>query len=93
MGAIPTRWRKRPVEITAMGPLTVNNVDAIRNWCNAYASGVRPDGKPYITISTLEGDMEAQEGDWIIRGVQGEHYPCKPDIFATTYEPVEDSNV
>lgn len=38
-------------------------------------------------ISTLEGTMVANNGDWIIRGVKGELYPCKPDIFAATYEP------
>lgn len=42
---------------------------------------------PYCTIKTLEGDMRASLGDWIIEGVQGEIYPCKPDIFAATYEP------
>lgn len=42
-----------------------------------------------LVIPTLEGDMEASEGDWIIRGVKGELYPCKPDIFAATYETVE----
>lgn len=41
-----------------------------------------------LIIPTLEGDHEAQPGDWIIVGVQGEIYPCKPDIFAATYEPV-----
>lgn len=40
-----------------------------------------------MVIRTLEGDMKADMGDWIIRGVQGEFYPCKPDIFAATYEP------
>lgn len=40
-----------------------------------------------IVIPTLEGEMEASSGDWIIRGVQGELYPCKPDIFEKTYEP------
>ena len=39
-------------------------------------------------ISTLQGDMECTPGDWIIRGVNGEFYPCKPDIFEATYEPV-----
>ena len=38
-------------------------------------------------IKTLEGDMHVSPGDWIITGVQGERYPCKPDIFAATYEP------
>jgi hypothetical protein len=42
-----------------------------------------------LLISTLEGTMEARDGDWIIRGVKGEFYPCKPDIFAATYEPLE----
>lgn len=60
-----------------------------------------PDGKSYeiiearpalIHIDTLEGLMRADKGDWIIRGVQGEFYPCKPDIFAKTYEPVSSRN-
>jgi hypothetical protein len=38
-------------------------------------------------IETLEGTMRAEVGDWIITGVKGERYPCKPDIFAATYEP------
>jgi hypothetical protein len=41
-------------------------------------------------VKTLEGRMKACPGDYIITGVKGEHYPCKPDIFAATYEPVED---
>lgn len=47
-------------------------------------------GPAYMLIETLEGEMRAEVGDWIIRGVKGEFYPCKPDIFAATYEPVED---
>lgn len=43
-----------------------------------------------LRIHTLEGIMTAQPGDWIVRGVMGELYPCKPDIFAATYEPVEE---
>lgn len=42
----------------------------------------------FVTIPTLEGDMKATVGDWIIKGVQGECYPCKPDIFEATYEEV-----
>ena len=42
-------------------------------------------------IETLEGRMEAKPGDWIIRGVKGELYPCKPDIFEATYEAVDDA--
>lgn len=41
-----------------------------------------------LFIQTLEGEVEAKPGDWIIRGVQGEYYPCKPLIFKNTYEPV-----
>lgn len=41
-----------------------------------------------ITINTLEGKMKASPGDWIITGVNGEKYPCKPDIFEKTYQPV-----
>lgn len=43
-----------------------------------------------ILIWTLEGEMVASPGDWIIKGVQGEFYPCKPDIFAATHESVDD---
>ena len=42
---------------------------------------------PYMRIVTLEGTMVASRADWIIKGVQGEFYPCKPQIFAETYEP------
>ena len=48
---------------------------------------VNGDGPFGIAITTLEGVMVASPGDWIIRGVQGEFYPCKPDIFEATYEP------
>ena len=43
-----------------------------------------------ISIKTLEGTMHAIPGDWIIKGVKGEFYPCKPDIFAATYDEIED---
>ena len=48
----------------------------------------RDDKGYYLVIPTLEGDHRANEGDWIIKGVKGEFYPCKPDIFELTYEPV-----
>lgn len=50
--------------------------------CEAY------NGHPWIV--TLEGGHVASPGDWIVRGVAGELYPCKPDIFAATYEPVDE---
>ena len=45
-------------------------------------------GEGELKIETLEGDMTVSPGDWIIKGVQGEFYPCKPDIFEATYELV-----
>jgi hypothetical protein len=47
----------------------------------------------HIYVKTLEGLMEAAEGDWIIRAALGEIYPCKPDIFAVTYDPVDEQDV
>lgn len=51
--------------------------------CIAYYQG---GDHPYYMIKTLEGDHKAQQGDWIIRGIKGELYPCKPDIFEAAYE-------
>ena len=48
-----------------------------------------PDGGPGLMIPTLEGLHRANPGDWIIKGVQGELYPCKPDIFDATYDLVD----
>ena len=57
------------------------------------ASGVSIDAETgFMVIATLEGEMQAKPGDWIIRGVQGEFYPCKPDIFEQTYQPVTKEN-
>ena len=54
---------------------------------NFMGATVENKGKTLV-IHTLEGDMEASIGDYIIKGVNGEFYPCKPDIFAKTYEEV-----
>lgn len=60
---------------------------------NMYAvSETPPSVRDYtvsLTINTLEGDMQANVGDYIIKGVNGEFYPCKPDIFEKTYDKVE----
>lgn len=88
----PKKYRKKPVEIEAMQLWAENAYDAAE-WCGATVTGTfGPDLKPrlpILTIPTLEGDMQARRGDFIIKGVQGEFYPCKPDIFAATYEAVE----
>lgn len=85
------KYRKKPVEIEAMGPLTVENVYEIERWCGGRAVvEVSPrdhtDVFAALDIPTLEGKMRAQCGDYIVRGVQGEFYPVKPDIFEATYE-------
>lgn len=49
------------------------------------------DGEHYLTIATLEGEMKASVGDYIIKGVEGEIYPCKPDIFKKTYDIIEEN--
>ena len=51
-----------------------------------------PTGRMSVIIHTLEGDVRAEIGDWIIKGVKGEFYPCKDDIFRMTYEEVPDDN-
>lgn len=83
------KFRKKPVVIEAhQWPLLTSQVEEFMTW--AAEVGFMPheflDG--CITIQTLEGVMRADPGDWIIRGVSGEFYPCKPDIFEKTYEPV-----
>jgi hypothetical protein len=90
------RYRKKPVVIDAMQLLWTNWSEM----CEFADVGHLTDGKPEgtmlsgerigLNIPTLEGLMTAQQGDWIIRGVKGELYPCKPDIFEASYEPVED---
>lgn len=55
---------------------------------NSSAKSIRVDAGDLL-IHTLEGVMRADKGDWVIKGVNGELYPCKPDIFDKTYEPVE----
>ncbi len=89
------QFRKKPVVIEAMRwpGVTVDGLGRALDfdvWVSqkAAAAGitVRIRGQSLI-IPTLEGDHEAKPGDWIICGVQGELYPCKPGIFAKTYEP------
>jgi hypothetical protein len=85
------KFRKRPVEIEAVQ--WTGDIEAFRHWIDELGGLPFTINKPYspecsIKIDTLEGIMEAKPRDWIIRGVKGEFYPCKPDIFAATYDPV-----
>ena len=89
-----SKFRKKPVVIEAMQVEDdIRSHIAIHNWAASHvAEGeVIPVSitafDSTLIIHTLEGDMLANVGDWIIRGVAGEFYPCKPDIFAATYEP------
>lgn len=89
----PQRYRKKPVELDVMGPLTPENRDEIAAWCNGKAEDklIAGPGRgltPAIVIHTLEGDLKASYGDFVVRGVKGEHWAVKPDIFAATYEAV-----
>lgn len=88
------KFRKKPVVIEAwLVPAPDNPLDfgALVGWLNAheFRDWEVADSGQCINIHTLEGVMRVDVGDWIIRGVHGEFYPCKPDIFAKTYEPVE----
>jgi hypothetical protein len=79
------KFHKRPVVIEAV-QWTGENHEECWHFCPPLLNERYVDGR--LTISTLEGKMVALPGDWIIRGVKGEFYPCRPDIFAATYEPV-----
>lgn len=84
------KFKKKPVIIEAMQlEPTVKSMMAAVDWIEAggstssYHSG-------NVSITTLEGTMFAVPGDWIIKGVNGEFYPCKPDIFDKSYEEAND---
>lgn len=83
-------FRKKPVVIEARQfDGSPNGGEYIRSWVGNGARVVRHNGAPAVIIPTLEGDHRAEAGDWIIKGVAGEFYPCKPDIFEKTYEAAE----
>lgn len=81
-----TSFRKKPVVIAAV-QFTGDNVADIRALCDAPSIMLNLPERT-LSIATLEGVMRANIGDWVIRGIQGEVYPCKADIFAATYEAV-----
>lgn len=80
------KYRKKPVIIEAV-EYTGYNYLAIRDWIN---NGQNMWHHGDFIIPTLEGDMTVSLGDYVIKGVNGEFYPCKPDIFEKTYERVEE---
>ena len=85
------KYQKLPVIIEAE-QFTEENKDRAFNFCGCNCSAsFDNDGNPTMQIQTLEGAMTASLGDWIIRGIRGECYPCKPDIFEKTYVLVEEA--
>ena len=88
------KYRKKPVEIEAIqwnGEKVQEIVDFVGNSCTVDMLQYSNTDRPIYTlvIHTLEGNMTANAGDFIIKGVKGEFYPCKPDVFEQTYEEVE----
>jgi hypothetical protein len=89
------KFRKKPVVIEAIQWLNKKIVvaddgsDPLEWFFQAERNGSIQLAGDTLHIKTLEGTMRADVGDWIIRGVKGELYPCKPDIFEATYEPVQ----
>lgn len=88
------KYRKKPVEIEAIQwtghASSTHNVAFFMGTdpMKINIEGSRLNGNAKLLIQTLEGIMEASEGDYIIKGIKGEFYPCKPDIFELTYESV-----
>lgn len=76
------KFRKKPVVVEARQVPSGGDVTDVARWCDASVFS------DHLLIETKEGTMRANPGDWIICGVQGEFYPCKPDIFEETYEEV-----
>ena len=87
------KFRKKPVVIEAVQYDGHNYEGEVWPWYKRNGTehnGIfHPDKDGNIKIGTLEGVMLANPADWIIRGIKGEVYPCKPDIFAATYEPAD----
>lgn len=96
MSAQVKRYRKKPVVIEAMiQDGTRSGAHAVESWARGTVGGASfhrtgkefvPDGEWHVYIPTLEGVMTAKPGDYVIKGVHGEFYPCDPEIFAKTYE-------
>jgi hypothetical protein len=85
------RYKKRPTEVEALQFLDNNSARRIVAWANGkvHADYNRHGDCERLYVETLEGDMIARPGWYIIKGVEGEFYPCKETVFEQTYEPVE----
>jgi len=91
------KFQKRPLEVEAvqvktevMSYFTEHPIWLSKAYDNGtLTSKIGPNGQ-LILVKTPEGTMIAHDRDWIVRGITGEIYPCKPEIFAATYDPLED---
>jgi hypothetical protein len=82
----PTKYRKKPVVVEAMRYVPGESCKDLARWLGVEHHEDACHPKASWDIQTLEGWITARPGDWIIKGVQGEFYPCKPDIFEQNYE-------
>ena len=84
------RYRKKPVEVDVIKWDGTNAEEVFKFVESGNTVKFKKDGNKYsLFIVTLEGEMRVKEGDYVIRGVHDEYYPCDPDIFNKTYEKVE----
>ena len=86
------KFRKKPIVIdaTVFDPDTILWPEGVeRDYDREHLRPRGTIGQPLYRIKTLEGWSQVVKGDWIITGIKGEHYPCTPDVFVATYEPVE----
>lgn len=81
------KYKKKPVEIEAVQYIG-DNIDEVEDFVDQKLLRVEKENGISLGIPTLEGMMTASIGDYIIRGISGEFYPCKPDIFNKTYDVV-----
>lgn len=87
-------YRKKPVEVQAMRLVAFGDFTRAVTWIksnggDAWFVNNKSADEDYLIIGTIEGNMEARTGSWVIRGIKGEFYPCTADIFAMSYELVE----
>jgi hypothetical protein len=86
------KYRKKPVVVEAIQYLGEENIFQVQEWFKKNKSSrdliYKPETNEYY-IKTLEGEYILTDGDYIIKGIKGEFYPCKPDIFHATYKEVE----
>ena len=82
-------YKKRPVPIYAIQWTGRENIGEVLGFCEGCAEWKMKEEPSFLLVHTLEGTMRADIGDYIVKGVDGEFYPCKADIFEKTYEEID----